>query len=139
MADGRKNNRGRKGKLTPALQKKIVKLIEGGNYANTACTACGISEAAFYDWESRGRTAREKGRKDSIYYKFLEAIEQARAAAAIRNVHIINKAALTDAKHAEWWLERTDWKNWGRKDKHEVTGEGGGPVPIVFVPAKVKK
>jgi hypothetical protein len=139
MADGRRNNRGRETKLTPTVHKEIVKLIEGGNYTKTACAACGISEAVFYHWESKGRIAKEKGEKDSIYLKFLESIEEAKAKAAVRNVHIINKAALADAKHAEWWLERTDWKNWGRKDKHEVTGEGGGPVPIVFVPAKVKK
>jgi len=36
------------------------------------------------------------------------------------------KAAEEDPKHAEWWLERKHPERWGRKERHELTGAGGG-------------
>jgi len=115
--------RGRHSKLTDELLTKICKYIEAGNYAKTACLACGISEVTFYDWIKKGEQAINEG-KDNKYTKFLKSIKEARAKAEIRNVAIINKAATDNAKHAEWWLERTNPEYWGRKDEFHLEHSG---------------
>lgn len=43
---------------------KIAKLIKGGNYANQAAQACGVSESTFYRWMSKGK---EIGKKYADY------------------------------------------------------------------------
>ena len=113
MEEKKKSRAGRKSKLTPELQSKIVEYIKAGNYAKTACMAVGICEDTYYDWLKKGKYT--KGRK-SKYVLFSESIQKAHAEAEVRNAMLVNKAAQEDAKHAEWWLERTNWKKWGRKD-----------------------
>ena len=121
---------GRHTKLTPELQEKIVRYIEAGNYARTACLACGICEETYYDWLRKAEDTKTK----SKYSDFSESIANARAKAEIRNATLVNKAAETDAKHAEWWLERTNWKKWGRKDHltQDVNVKNTPPAKIVF-------
>ena len=41
-------------KLTPRLHKKIVRLVESGNYATTAAAACSISPKTFSKWLAIG-------------------------------------------------------------------------------------
>ena len=41
-------------KLTPRLHKKIVRLVESGNYATTAAAACNISPKTFTKWLAIG-------------------------------------------------------------------------------------
>lgn len=122
--------RGRHSKLTDELQEKICKYIEAGNYAKTACLACDISEVTFYDWIKKGEQAINEGRNNK-YSKFLKSIQKARAKAEIRNVAIINKAATDNAKHAEWWLERTNPEFWGRKEEHRVEHSGKIDISIL--------
>ena len=126
---------GRGTKLTPERQEKVVAAVRAGNYAKTACLISGIHESTYCAWKKRGKKALEEGRED-IYSNFLLAIQEAHAVAEARNVAIINKAAQKDAKHAQWWLERTNWKMWGRKDtfRQQITGAGGGPIKITQVP-----
>ena len=44
-------------KLTPKLQKKLIKYIENGNYIVTACKAVGINKLTYYRWVQRGTKA----------------------------------------------------------------------------------
>jgi len=122
--------RGRHSKLTDELIEKICKYIEAGNYAKTACLACGISEVTFYDWIKKGEEAIKEG-KNNKYAKFLKSIKEARAKAEIKNVKIIMEAAQENPKHAEWWLERTNPEFWGRKDKLEVKHSGKIDISIL--------
>lgn len=122
--------RGRKSKLTKKLIQEICRYIEAGNYAKTACLACGISEPTFYDWLKKGEQALKEGEKN-IFSEFLKSIKEARAKAEIRNVAIINKAATDNAKHAEWWLERTNPEFWGRKDEFHLEHSGKIDISIL--------
>jgi transposase len=118
---------GRPGKLTPATHKAIVDAVRAGNYAETAARAAGIHPGSFYNWMEKGREA-----KQGIYFEFLNAIEKAKASAEIRDVSLIERAATDTWTAAAWMLERKFPSRWGRREKLEVAGDGGGPVKIVI-------
>jgi transposase len=103
---------GRPTKLTPALQEKIVMVIRGGNYIETAAAYAGISKQTLYNWLRRG--ARQKSGQ---YREFALAVEQALAEAEMRDLALIEQAA-RDGKWqaAAWRLERRFPKRWGRQD-----------------------
>lgn len=107
-----------KTKLTPELQEKIIKYIKGGNYIVIACQAVGISEVTYYDWIKRGKAGEEP------FLKFLKSIKKAKAEAEIKYVSIVQNVANRSWQAAAWWLERTNWKRWGRKDKLEPKRNG---------------
>lgn len=81
---------GRPSLLTPERQQTIVEAISTGLTDNkTAATAAGIGERTFYDWLTRA----EKDTADGIYSQFSQAVKEAQAAAEIRHLKIIDKAA----------------------------------------------
>ena len=105
-----KSKQGRKTKYTKELGEKLVKYVQAGNYVSIACQAVGICEATYYDWIKRG----DKGEKP--FLKFVKAIKEAQALAVARNVTMIQMATEKNWQAAAWWLERTQWKLYGRKD-----------------------
>ena len=120
---------GRPTRCTRDLIKKITPLISNGNFASTACRVAGISEAAFYNWQARGRKDREEGRA-TIFVEFAEAIERADAEGEARNVLLIQQAAGAGTwQAAAWNLERKYPEKWGR-NRLEVTGPNDGPVQV---------
>jgi len=98
---------------------KIIKLIQAGNYNETAALASGISKPTFYKWMKEGEEGKDQEKID-----FFNSIKRAKAEAEVRNVLLIQKASETTWQAAAWWLERTDYKKWGRKERHELSGEG---------------
>jgi len=56
----------------------------------------------------------------------------------VRNVAIIETAAPRNWQAAAWWLERKNYDRWGRKERTELVGEGGGPV-LLSMAELVKK
>jgi hypothetical protein len=105
-------------KYTPELIEQLIKYIEAGNYYKTACEAVGLGESTFYEW------LKEKP-------EFLESIKKAEAQAIVRNLTIIQLAAKKNWQAAAWFLERKDFKNWGKK---ELVGgiEDGAPIIVKF-------
>ena len=110
-------------KYNKEMVEKIVKLLEAGNYNETACEYVGISEDTFYRW------IKEKS-------EFSESVKKAKAKAVARNVMIIEKAAQKTWQAAAWWLERTNYKRWGRKERISVDTPDG--VEIIFKNGKKK-
>ena len=114
-----------KTKYSKERAEKIIKLLKDGNYAQTAAHASGICEDTYYAWIKR-------------HPEFAEAVKKARAYAEEKMV----KSIVTAAKKpntwqaAAWFLERTNYKKWGRKDRLDVESEGG--IKIEFV-NKLKK
>ena len=45
--------------LNEAIQKAMVKSIEGGNYASTAAEAAGIGKSTHYEWMEKGEQGIE--------------------------------------------------------------------------------
>jgi hypothetical protein len=127
----------RRSKMTPEVKTKILNVLKGGGTECAAYTSAGICEATFYRWLQLGEQA-----KAPRYRKFLEEVRRAQQDAVIRNVTIVQKAAMggevlertrithpdgrvveTEKKSApnvqaaEWWLERKFPNDWGRRDR----------------------
>lgn len=128
MEEEQTENRGRKTKLTPEVQSNIVQALRAGNYQETAAKFAGISQQTYYTWLRRG--AEEP---DSIYAEFLEAVERAKAAAEVRDIALIDKAANDGSwQAAAWKLERKYPQRWGRITRTEISGPEGAPVKVAL-------
>jgi hypothetical protein len=93
--------RGRKSLLDAKLQREICSLLAAGNTIKTCCDAVGIGERTFFDWCEQ-------------FPHFAQATTRARAQSKIKLVKIITDAAMVDARHAEWLLERCHPSEFGR-------------------------
>lgn len=117
---------GRKTKLTPERQTKILNAIRAGAYMETAAAASGIDRITLHLWLKRGNAEPE-----SIYGAFVDAVHEAQASAELRDVLTLSKAAADgDWRAAAWRLERKFPKRWGMTTKTELTGKDGGPVSV---------
>jgi transposase-like protein len=125
-------------KLTPERQSRIVEALAQGNYIETAARYSGISSQGFYKWMSRGNEERQRvqdGEKpkesETMYVEFVEAVEKARSQAEMRNVGLIQKAAVDGTwQAAAWFLERSYPRRWSRSERIEHTGADGGSLDI---------
>ncbi len=88
---------GRRSKLTPQLQARIVQLLEAGHYVRDICPTVGITEATYYNWIAAGRNTRDQAptddehateyetwretltARDARWLEFLESVESAQA------------------------------------------------------------
>lgn len=123
--------------LTDEVHDRIVGTLRLGNYVEHAASYAGISRGTLYNWLKKGdeaRSKRENGAElDEIeerYAKFSKDVDNARAAAVVRNVSIIQQAAQTNWQAAGWWLERTAPQHFGRQMRTEVSGPNQGPVQV---------
>ena len=114
MAKGKKTG-GRRTKLTPEVQEKVVSAIRAGNYANVAAEYAGIGERTFYRWLQRGQAA-----KRGIYRQFWQAVKKAEREAEVRAVAIIQKHMEDNWQAAMTYLERKFPDRWGRRDRLRV-------------------
>lgn len=99
--------KGRKTLLTPKRKKRILELVKLGNFPVTVARAVGIHESTLINWLRNG----EEG-KDPELRKFYEEYKKAEAEAEVRNLAIVQKAALRDAKYALAFLERRFPERW---------------------------
>lgn len=118
------SKRGAKGKYSKEIHDKIIELIRAGNYAVTASGAVGICEDTYYRW------IKEKP-------DFSEDIKKAKSECIARNVMTIQKASQKTWQAAAWWLERTNFELFGRKDNVDITTKGEKlPINIIINPIK---
>jgi transposase len=118
---------GRKSKLTPETQERIVQAIRVGATYELAAQFGGIAYNTFNEWMKAGAAA-EKG----VKHEFYEAIKAAEGEAAIKWLALIDKAAVDTWQAAAWKLERRYPENYGRQVQDmRHTGAGGGPVEHV--------
>jgi len=116
---GKKGRSGRKTKLTPDVQDRIVQAVRGGNYIQVAARYAGIGEVTFYEWLKKGETDVEGG----IYRNFLKAIKDAEALAEIEAVAQVRLASRENWAAGMTWLERKFPQRWGRHERTEHTGD----------------
>ncbi len=107
---------GRRTKLTPRVQSKIAGYLAAGNTREIAATMSGVHRGTFFGWMARGRLTHAP----KLYRDLVDAVELAEAAAVAHAVRTIQRAALTNATMAQWWLERRHPDEWGRKDRVEI-------------------
>lgn len=106
---------GRKSKLTPELQARIVDVLAAGNYIEAACDFVGINPDTYHEWIKRGERGNAKDREGG-YTDFSDAVKKARAQAEIGSVARIRKAGMDGEWQADaWYLERSHPDRWGRR------------------------
>jgi Homeodomain-like domain len=96
--------------LTPELGAEIVRVVGEGLPLSKAADFVGISYRTLCRWMKR---------TDPPYDIFCHALKQAKAAVQLKMVGEIQKGVQNWQSRA-WYLERSDPKNWGRKDKLEL-------------------
>lgn len=126
-------------KLTPKLQDALIKHLKNGNYISTACAAVGISPNTYQGWKRKGRPQEiydDDGNlvdaiyPDTIYGRFVQAINQAEAEAEIHAVESLKDAFSDDWRAAEAFLSRKFPQRWNPKVQMEVTGKDGGAIEV---------
>ena len=143
---------GRKSKLTPEVQERLVKAIRAGAYRKIAASLGGICESTLYAWLKDAEEAKSGAKKE-----FLEAIKRAEAeweqeqAEAIRETakggQLLSRTT-TERKDGStvltetytrpewtaraWLLERKAYERWGKRERHELTGADGGHLTFTL-------
>jgi hypothetical protein len=110
-------------KLTPVVSARICAALAKGNYYKAAARAGGVDYATFWRWLERGAAT-----SSGPYRAFAEAVEEAEAQAERRIVAAWQKHVPTDWKAARDFLARRFPAEWGPRERHEVTGAGGGAL-----------
>jgi len=115
---------GRKTKLTPEMQKKIVQALEVGAIHEDACAYAGISHECFYNWLRLGETGRQP------FAEFSEAVKGAEGKAVVGWLAQIETAARAgNWQAAAWKLERRRPKGYGR----QLADADAAPPPDIHV------
>src|SRR5262249_29102627 len=105
---------GRKSKLTPERQEKILGALLAGNLFSTACRYAGIAEQTGYEWLARGEGKDPRGRtKATVYAKFAEAVRGAEARAEVHAVAIVWQGFADNPRLALDFLGRRYPERWG--------------------------
>ena len=135
---------GRKLTLTKKIQDQIVKILEAGNYQKTAYESLGINENTYFKWIQAGEKAQEKEGKltksEQQYLQFLQAIKKAIQASRQFHVKIIKDSAQKGNWQASaWFLERTAYEEFGRKERQEHTGKDGKDLVFRIIREKPKE
>jgi len=120
VKDSVEKSGGRPSKLTEELKKEIFQYIEDGLSYADACYLANISEGIFYLWKKVGEKAKE-----GKFFEFLKGIRIAELKAKRRRLKIIAVKEPGDARLALEMLARKYPKEFGRKEKIEVTGKLG--------------
>jgi len=132
---GRKMGRPRE--LTPELQTTIEMMLKAGNYLETAADYSGCPMENIRRWMRRGAREHKRmirarlanpSRDEAIFRNFWLALKKARATSEASDLEIIRRASAKNWCAAAWRLERKNPKKWGRKDRAEISGPGGGPI-----------
>lgn len=115
---------GRKSKLTPELQKKLINAIKQGNYYEAACAYVGIDRSTFFLWMKKGEQA-----KSGKYFELFNAVKQAEAEAEARIVANWQSKVPEDWRAAQAFLEKRFPDRWGKKETHVLEG-GEEPIKV---------
>lgn len=101
------NTRGRPCKLTPALQEKIIELLELGIPPQKVCDRVNIAYSTYLEWIQRGNGEDPKDRLENQQFAdFSAKVNKAIAIGEINLLQSINSATKNDRRAAAWILER---------------------------------
>ena len=111
---------GRRSKLTPEVQQRIVSALRAGNYLHVAAEYAGIGKSTLYRWIQRGNVESH-----GAYRDFRDAVRTAEREAEVRAVAIVQKHMNNNWQAAMTFLERKYPHRWGRKDRVTVDVDPG--------------
>jgi hypothetical protein len=136
-------------KLSKEIIEEISKLLQSGNFAVDVVNYLGIPEVTYYHWIKKAKETlsllkEKKIKKEDLNpyqrltLKLLKSKHRAESTGKMRHVQNIQRCAFgTDPKYDEdgniidkgmppnyqastWFLERRDYKRWGRKDYQKI-------------------
>lgn len=111
-------------KYGPEMTHEIATLLQNGSGRVDACAIAGIAYDTFSDWMKKP--------------EFNEAIKKAEATCKVRNITIIQKAAVTTWQAAAWWLERKHPAEFALKNR-ETDDDKEVPVRMAARAAELLK
>ena len=120
-----KSRVGRPNSFIPERTRKVLEAIQEGGTLTRAAQAGGVDYRTLRRWVERGQEV-----KKGPYWQFcqdLKKAEEAREQTILQNIIDAGQDPRYWQAQA-WFLERTHPEKYGRKERHEVTGAGGGPV-----------
>lgn len=114
---------GRQFKLAdPAIRDTILQYIRAGNTYKISCTAAGVGESTFYEWQVFARDLKvrqaqgeELDTNDTILVEFADDVKKAEGLAIADKVAVIAIASKNQWQAAAWYLERKYPDEWGRR------------------------
>lgn len=117
--------------LSMAMIDKAREYLESGVPQSQTFRALGISEAAWYEWQKKGRALLDAGldsesdddaltENDRLYMEFAGVVESSRARCMKKSLDIIRKAAKKDWRAAAWYLERGFPQDFGRGERDNI-------------------
>lgn len=118
--------RGRRTKLTPKVQERIINAVRAGLRYKEAAQVAGIDESTFYNWKKRGAQA-----KSGLYFEFYQALKRAEAEGEFALIARIQQEASNGTwQAAAWILERRHPERWGRR--MTLAGDKDEPLRVIF-------
>ena len=136
---------GRRTRLTPKIQQKIVEAIARGVPFQSACLLAGVPVSVGKEWRARGEGVDPDRPSTPLYAAFADAVAQARAIDEDQRVQCVREAGYggavvarktvkapngvvtteerfspPDWQAASWHLERCYPDHWGRKDRLDI-------------------
>jgi len=130
---------GRKPKLTASTLEEIEAALSIGATIGIACAYAGVSTSSYYNWQKWGKEALEKfldnpdvelTKREEKYLRFYDAIEKAKAYAAIRWLEVVDAAAAVDASYALKMLRIRYPDGFSGRQSLEISGPEGSPVEV---------
>lgn len=83
---------GKRPKLTPERQKKILDALSGGGYFEVACEYAGVDARTGFEWLQRGRGEHPTRPCTALYAQFAQAVEKAQADDEVHTIARIKQA-----------------------------------------------
>jgi len=121
----------RPSKLTPEVRDAVCRFLRAGNPFRVACEAAGVAAKTGMEWRARGEDRDPDRPGDEAFADFADATRRAEAEALARCAAVVQKAVIDGSfQAASWFLERRAPAEWGKVDRHQVTGPDGGPIEI---------
>jgi hypothetical protein len=125
---------------TMPITDAICLFLTGGVPILHAAQACGISEATYHAWRSRGRTEQERidtGQEplaeEQPFAEFLEQTNKARSRAVSTYALELRKQALAgDTAAIRFFLSHSDRDNWFPKSRTDIASEGDIEVRLTW-------
>lgn len=111
------SNAGRKPKLTPETETRLLSLLRAGVPREVACAGVGVNSRTLRVWLSRARGGELK------FQAFADKVEAAQAEAQSSMLVQIRKAGAKDWKALAWFLERVFSERYGYKSQVKVSVE----------------
>lgn len=114
--------------LTPEMGAKLIELVAQGLPLSKAAEHEGITYRTLCRWMKR---------TDEPYATFCHSLKGAKAAAQLPMIRDIREG-VNNWQARAWYLERSDPKNWGRKDKLDATVRKPDPDEVARMTTEEK-